>query len=263
MDWGHENRMARMIKPSTGRTVMLAIDHGYFQGPTSGLEQPGKTVESIITYCDALSPTRGVLRYCINPKTDVPIILRISGGNSMARPDDLSDEVVTTCIEEAIRLNACAVSVSVYVGAANQRQSIQNLALVVDEAARYGIPVLGITAVGKDMARDARYLGLATRILAEVGAHIVKTYYCENFEQVVRGCPAPIVIAGGKKVPELEALEFTYKAVNEGAVGVDMGRNIFQSEHPVAMIRAVRAIVHDKASVSAAHDLFNQLEHEG
>jgi len=259
MDWGMENRLAKIIKPNTGRTVMLAIDHGYFQGPTTGLEEPRKTIEPIIQYCDALSPTRGVLRYCVDPKTDTPIVLRVSGGNSMVRPDELSDEVITTCIEDAIRLNAVGVSVSIYVGSENQRQTLSNLASLVDEAIRYGIPVLGITAVGREMARDARYLGLCCRIAAELGANIAKTYYCDDFAKVVRGCPIPIVIAGGKKIPEKDAIALAYNAVQEGAAGVDMGRNIFQSEHPAAMIQAVRAVVHEDYSVEKAFELYQYL----
>ncbi len=255
MSWGLKNRLARIIKPKTGRTVMLAIDHGYFLGPTTGLEQPRKTIEPLIPYADVIMPTRGVLRTSVDPNFDIPVVLRVSGGNSIICKD-LSNEGITTSIEEAIRLNAAGVALSIYVGAEHEHQTLMNLSALVNEAERYGIPVLAVTAIGKDMTRDARYLGLACRIAAELGAHFVKTYYCENFEEVVEGCPVPLVIAGGKKLPEKEALQLTYNAINSGAVGVDMGRNIFQSENPVAMIKAVRAIVHENATVEEAFKLF-------
>jgi len=257
MDWGMQNRLAQIIKPDTGHTVMLAVDHGYFQGPTTGLEEPGKTIEPLLPYADALMPTRGVLRECVNPDTQTTIVLRVSGGNTMARVDELSDEIITTSIEDAVSLNVAAVAVSVYVGSAHQKQTLQNLSDVVNEAVKYGMPVLAVTAVGKDMVRDFRYLSLSCRVAAELGANMVKTYYCEGFEEVVKGCPVPIVMAGGKKIPEKDALTLTRNAIQGGAKGVDMGRNIFRSEYPVAMIKAVRAIVHDKASVDEAFDVFN------
>ena len=268
MDWGLENRLAKMFRPDTGKSVMLAVDHGYFQGPTTGLEDVRKTITPLLTFCDALSPTRGVLRNCVDPKTTTPIILRVSGGNSMARPDELDDEIITTSIEDAIRLNAVCVSVSIYVGSPHQRQTIENLSRVINEANRYGIPVLGIVAVGRDLDKlrqpgmedeFRRYLGLACRIAAEIGSHIVKAYYCKGFEKVVRGCPVPIVIAGGKKVEEEEALQFTSDAIRDGAKGMDMGRNIFQSENPVAMIKAVRAIVHENKTSKEAYEMYKSL----
>lgn len=255
MDWGLKNRLSRIIKPETGRTVMLAVDHGYFLGPTTGLEVPKKTIEPLIPYADTLMLTRGVLRSSINPEFDIPIVLRVSGGNSIL-DEDLSNEGIITSIEDAIRLNAAGVALSIYIGAPHQHQTLLNLAKLVDEAQRYGLVVLAVTAVGKDMARDARYLGLACRIAAEIGAHFVKTYYCEGFEKVVESTPVPLVIAGGKKIPEKEALELTYKAIQAGAVGVDMGRNIFQSEKPVAMIQAVRKIVQEKATAEEAYEFF-------
>jgi putative autoinducer-2 (AI-2) aldolase len=257
MDWGMQNRLAQIINPDTGHTVMLAVDHGYFQGPTSGLEEPGKTIAPLLPYADALMPTRGVLRECVDPHTQTTMVLRVSGGNSMARVDELSDEIITTTIEDAICLNAAAVAVSVYVGSPHQKQTLQNLSDVVNQAIKYGMPVLAVTAVGKDMVRDDRYLSLSCRIAAELGANMVKTYYCEGFENVVKGCPVPIVMAGGKKIPEKDALTLTRNAIQGGAKGVDMGRNIFRSEDPVAMIKAVRAIVHKNASVDEAFDLFN------
>ncbi len=257
MDWGMKNRMSRIFKPNDGRTVMLAVDHGYFLGPTEKLEVPRKTIEPLLPYADSLMLTRGVLRSSVNPNSDVPIVLRVSGGASIIS-EDLSNEAITTSIEDAVRVNATAVTLSIFVGAQYEHQSLVNLAKLVDEGERYGIPVLAVTAVGKDMVRDARYLGLACRIAAELGAQMVKTYYCENFEKVVEACPVPVIIAGGKKTGELDALQLTYNAIQHGASGVDMGRNIWQSDHPVAMIKAVRAIVHENAGVKEAYDLFNK-----
>ena len=257
MDWGMKNRMSRIFKPNDGRTVMLAVDHGYFLGPTEKLEVPRKTIEPLLPYADSLMLTRGVLRSSVNPNSDVPIVLRVSGGASIIS-EDLSNEAITTSIEDAVRVNATAVTLSIFVGAQYEHQSLVNLAKLVDEGERYGIPVLAVTAVGKDMVRDARYLGLACRIAAELGAQMVKTYYCENFEKVVESCPVPVIIAGGKKTGELDALQLTYNAIQHGASGVDMGRNIWQSDHPVAMIKAVRAIVHENAGVKEAYDLFNK-----
>lgn len=261
MDWGMSNRLSNIIKPGTGRTVMLAVDHGYFLGPTSGLEQPGKTVKPLLEYADTLMLTRGVLRSCVNPDTDVPIVLRVSGGTSIL--GNLADEGLTVSMREAIRMNVSGVALSIFVGSELEKQSLLNLAKLVDEAQEFGVPVLAVTAVGKEMARDSRYLGLASRIAAELGVQIVKTYYCDGFEKVVRNCPVPIVIAGGKKIPEPEALELAYNAVKRGAIGVDMGRNIFQSDNPVPMIRAVREVVHNKATPKQALDMYKQLSSEG
>ncbi len=260
MDWGMKNRLSRIIKPRTGRTVMLAVDHGYFLGPTTGLEEPAKTIKPLIEYADSIMLTRGVLRRCVLPENDTPVVLRVSGGTSIL--GNLADEGTTVSMKDALRLNVSAVALSIFVGSELERQTLLGLAGLVDEAEEYGVPVLAVTAVGKDMNRDARYLGLASRIAAELGAHFVKTYYCEDFHRVVRACPVPIVIAGGKKIPERDALELTYRAVNEGAVGVDMGRNIFQSENPVAMIRAVREIVHNNATVDQAYELYRTLSEE-
>jgi len=261
MDWGLQNRLARIIKPETGRTVMLAVDHGYFLGPTSKLENPRATIAPIIQYADALMPTRGVLRTSVDPKTQTPIVLRVSGGTSIIGPS-LADESITTTFEEAIRLNVAAVALSIFVGTDYERQTLLNLADLVNEGETYGIPVLAVTAVGKELGkRDARFLSLSCRVAAELGAHIVKTYYCEEFEKVVGGCPVPVVIAGGPKLDTMnDVFQLTYDAINRGAVGVDMGRNIWQSEHPVAAIQAVRAIVHEKANVKAALQLFEDLK---
>ena len=249
--------MSRIFKPIDGRTVMLAVDHGYFLGPIEKLEVPRKTIEPLVHHADSLMLTRGVLRTSVSTNHDVPIVLRVSGGASIIS-QDLSNEMITTSIEDALRLNASAVTLSIFVGAAHEHQTLVNLAKLVDEGERYGIPVLAVTAVGKEMARDARYLGLASRIAAELGAQMIKTYYCENFEKVVESCPVPVIIAGGKKTSELEALQLTYNAIQHGASGVDMGRNIWQSNHPVAMIKAVRSIVHENASVKEASDLLNK-----
>ena len=256
MDWGLQNRMARFIKPSTGHTVMLAADHGYFMGPTRRLENPRATLEPLLPFADAIAVTRGVLRRSIPPTTDVPIVLRVSGGVTVLK-EDLSDEAITTSLEEAMRLNVSAVALSVFVGAPHEHQSLVSLAELVDEGEAVGVPVMAITAVGKELEkRDARYLSLACRVSAELGAHMVKTYYCENFEKVVEGCPVPLVVAGGPKLDtDRSVLELCAGAIEQGAIGVDMGRNIWQSDHPVAMIRAIRAIVHEKATVREALQL--------
>ena len=258
MDWGMRNRLARIFNQKSGKTVMLAVDHGYFQGPTTGLRNPGETVTPLIPFCDSLFLTRGILRNCISPSSNVPIFLRVSGGPSVL--GELSNEDITTSMKEALRLNAVGVGISIFVGEKNESQTISNLGRLVNEAEEYGMPVLAITAVGKEMGRDARYLGLACRIAAEIGAHIVKTYYCaEDFEKVVEGCPVPIVIAGGKKIPEKDALEMAHNAISKGAAGVDMGRNIFQSENPTAMIQAIRAVIHNGYTPNEAFELFNKL----
>ena len=259
MDWGIKNRLARIFNQKSGRTVMLAVDHGYFQGPTTGLKKPRETITPLLPYCDSLFVTRGILRNCVPASTKTPIFLRVSGGPSVL--GELSNEDITTSMKEALRLNAVGVGISIFVGEKNEDRTIANLGRLVNEAEEFGMPVLAITAVGKEMARDSRYLGLACRIAAEIGAHMVKTYYCaEDFEKVVEGCPVPIVIAGGKKIPERDALEMSYNAISKGAAGVDMGRNIFQSESPVAMIQSVRAVVHEGYSADEAFELFNKLK---
>ena len=257
MDWGIANRLSSVLKPPHGRTVMLAVDHGYFLGPTSGIEEPAITVPPLLPYADSLMCTRGVLRNCINPAGAPPIVLRVSGGSSILR--ELSNEELTVSLDDAVRLNVAAVAISIFVGAEYEKQTLQNMATLIDGAIARGIPVLAVTAVGKDMARDARYLSLACRMAAEMGATFVKTYYCEDFERVVSTCPVSIVMAGGKKIPEEDALKLAHDAVSRGARGVDMGRNIFQSENPVAMIQAVRALVHDGRSPGEAYDLYKSL----
>ena len=255
MDWGMKNRLSKIIKPRDGRTVMLAVDHGYFMGPTGGLENIKKMVDPLLRYADTLMLTRGALRNYIDPRSTIPIVLRVSGGTSIVGPELLHEGTVVS-IDDAIRLNVAGVAYSILVGAKFERDTILGMTEYIDEAELYGIPVLAVTAVGKDMAKDARYLSLASRLAAELGAHIVKTYFCEDFEKVIDTCPVPVVIAGGKKQPEKDALQMAYDALQAGAIGVDMGRNIFQSSNPVAMIKAVNAIVHKKATAKEAFDLF-------
>ena len=257
MDWGMQNRVSSIIQPDSGRTVMLAIDHGYFLGPTTGLEKPSEQIAPLLPYADTLMLTRGVLRYEIDPATRVPIVLRVSGGSSVLK--ELSNEELTVAIEDAIRLNVAGVALSIFVGAEYEKQTLKNLSDLIDVCETYGIPVLAVTAVGKEMGRDARYLGLASRIAAELGARMVKTYYCKDFPKVSGTCPVPCVVAGGKKVPENEALKMAYQAVSDGAVGVDMGRNIFQSGNPIAMIQAVRAVVHKNLDPAKALEMYKDL----
>lgn len=263
MDWGMKNRLARLIKPKTGRGVMLAVDHGYFLGPTYRLEEPRKTIGPLLAYADSIMLTRGVLRTSVDADTDTPIVLRVSGGTSIVGRA-LSDEGITTPMKEAIRLNAAAVALSIFVGTEHEHQTLLNLSQLVSEGEEYGMPVLAVTAVGKELEkRDARYLSLACRIAAELGAHIVKTYYCEGFEKVAGSCPVPVVVAGGPKLDtEMDALQLTYNAVQAGAVGVDMGRNIWQSDFPVAMLKAIRLIVHENGNARQAHELFLSLKQQ-
>lgn len=261
MDWGMKNRLARIIRPETGRTVMLAVDHGYFLGPTTRLEEPQKTIAPLLPYADSVMLTRGVLRTCVDPNTDTPIVLRVSGGSSVIGAS-LANEGITTSIREAIRLNVAAVALSIFVGSEYEQQTLMNLANLVNESEDFGIPVLAVTAVGKELEkRDARFLSLSCRIAAELGARFVKTYYCDGFESVVRGCPVPLVIAGGPKLAtEMDVFQLTYDAVQRGAAGVDMGRNIWQNDHPVAMIQAIRHIVHENGTPKTALDLFNTVK---
>jgi len=258
MDWGMENRLHQLIPG--GRCFFLPIDHGYFQGPTHCLEKPGQTIRPLLEYCDALFLTRGVLRACVDAGNTKPIILRVSGGTSMVGKD-LANELITTSIEEIIRLNACAVGISVFVGSEYEHQTLANLAKLVNECENFGIPVMAVTAVGKEMEkRDARYLSLACRIAAELGARIVKTYWCENFERVVNGCPVPVVIAGGPKCEsEKEVFEFVHDGIEKGAIGINLGRNVWQGSHPVAIAAALRAIIHENANVKKAQEIFNEV----
>lgn len=260
MDWGMENRLAQFIQ-TDGRCLLLPVDHGYFQGPVQRLESPRETLGPLLSYCDAVFVTRGVLRSCVEPGNSKPIILRVSGGASIVGKD-LAHECITTSMEEALRLNACAVGISIFVGTDYEHDSLLNLAKLVDEGERYGIPVMAITAVGRELKkRDARYLALSSRIAAELGARVVKTYYCEKFEKVTHGCPVPIVIAGGPKVDtEYEILQFVHDGMERGAIGVNLGRNIWQNEHPVAMIRAIRAIIHENATPERAQAIYDSVK---
>ncbi len=258
-DWGMKNRLGRIFNPVSGKTVMLAIDHGYFQGPTTGLERIDLNILPLEPFADTLMLTRGILRSIIPPQTQKSIVLRVSGGTSILK--ELSNESLAVDIEDAVRVNASAMAVQVFIGGEHERESITNMTKMVDMGLRYGIPTLAVTAVGKDMVRDAKYFRLATRICAELGAQYIKTYYVsEGFETVTASCPVPIVIAGGKKIPELDALKMAYNAIQEGAAGVDMGRNIFQADSPIAMIKAVRAVVHDNETPEKAFELYNSLK---
>ncbi len=260
MDWGMKNRLSQLVQKD-GHCLWLPIDHGYFQGPTTKLEKPGETVKPLLPYCDALFITRGVLRNCIDPTNSKPIILRVSGGTSMVG-EDLANEGITTSVKDAVRLNASAVGLSIFIGTKYEHQTLLNLSRLVDEAEEYGIPVMAVTAVGKELEkRDARYLSLCCRIAAELGARVVKTYWCENFEKVVEGCPVPVVMAGGPQVDtELEVFEFVYDGMQKGAIGVNLGRNIWKNDYPVAMIKSLRAIVHEKSTAKEANDLFESLK---
>lgn len=261
LDWGMQNRLARIFNPATGRTVMLAVDHGYFQGPTTGLERIDLSIVPLVPYADALMITRGALRSSIPPDISKPVVLRSSGGQSILK--ELSNEMVAVDIEDVVRVNAAAMAVQVYIGSEHEHQSIGNLVKIVDCGNRHGIPTLAVTGVGKELARDSKYLGLATRICAEMGAHFVKTYYCESgFSRVTAGCPVPVLIAGGKKLPELDALQMAYRAIDEGAAGVDMGRNVFQCEAPLAMLQAVRAVVHENERPEKALELYQSLKNQ-
>ncbi|MEW9123723.1 MAG: 3-hydroxy-5-phosphonooxypentane-2,4-dione thiolase [Thermotaleaceae bacterium] len=259
--WGMKSRLSKVFNPKSGKSLMLAFDHGYFLGPTSGLERLDLAIPPLVDYIDCFMGTRGGMTACIDPSTTAnkSIALRVSSGSSVLN-DDLSNEIVSVDIAEVIRMNADLMATQVFIGAPYQKESIENLSKVINTGNTYGIPTMGVVAVGKEMERTTKYFSLATRIIAEVGAHVVKTYYCDDFDTVVASCPIPIVIAGGKKIPEKEALDMCYNAIRMGAAGVDMGRNIFQSEDPLAMVQAVRAIVHDGMDSKEAFDMFNELK---
>ena len=259
MEWGMKNRLSRLIQKD-GKAVFLPIDHGYFQGPTHCLERPGETIKPIYQYADAIMCTRGVLRNCVDPAIEKPIILRVSGAVSVVG-EDLSNESIVTSIREILRLNVMAVSMSVFVGTKNENRTLTNLAKLVDECEDYGMPVMAVTSVGRELEkRTARYLALVARISAEIGARVVKTYYCDDFRKVVEGCPVPVVIAGGPKTEtQKEVFDFVYDGMQAGAIGVNLGRNVWQTENPVAAIRGIRAIVHDGYTSQEATDLYNQV----
>jgi len=263
LDWGMKNRLARIFRPDSGRTVMLAIDHGYFQGPTTGLERVDLHIVPLMPYADALMLTRGILRTTVPPTLTKPIVMRASGGPSILK--ELSNEELAVDIEDAIRMNVAAITLQVFVGGEFETRSVHNMTRLVDMGLKYGIPTMAVTAVGRDMVRDAKYFRLACRICAELGAQMVKTYYVpEGFETVTASCPVPIVMAGGKKLPELDALTMAYNAVQQGAAGVDMGRNIFQSDAPVAMIQAIGKVVHENLKPKQAFDFVETMRrHKG
>ena len=260
MEWGMENRLSQIIQPD-GHCFLLPIDHGYFQGPTTCLEKPGETIKPILEYADGLFVTRGVLRNCVDEKTDIPIILRVSGCTSVIGKD-LAHEALTTSIEEIIRLNASAVGVSVFIGSDYEHETLRNLTKLVNECENFGIPVMAVTAVGKELEkRDARYLGLCCRICAELGARVVKTYWCKDFDKVVEGCPVPVVIAGGPICDtELDVMEFVYDGMQKGAIGINLGRNVWKNPNPVPMMKAMRTIIHDNATPKAANEMFQELK---
>ena len=259
LDWGMKNRLARIFNPETARTVMLAIDHGYFQGPTTGLERVDLNIVPLMPLADALMLTRGILRTTVPPAINKPIVMRCSGGPSILK--ELSNEELAVDIDDAVRMNVSALTTQVFIGGEYETKTVNNLTRLVDMGLRTGIPTMAVTAVGKELTRDAQYLRLASRICAELGAQIVKTYYCpEGFETVTASCPVPIVMAGGKKLPELEALTMAYNAIQAGAAGVDMGRNIFQSEAPRAMMQAVHKVVHNGLKPKEAHELYLSLK---
>lgn len=254
-DWGMKARLSNIFRPESGRTVMLAFDHGYFQGPTTGLERLDLSIAPLAPYTDVLMCTRGALRTVIRPETKKPVVLRCSAGNSILT--ELSNELISVEIDDAIRLGASAMAAQVYIGAEYEHKSIANVVKLIDVGTRYGIPTMAVTGVGADMVRDARYFGLATRIAAEIGSQLVKSYYVDDgFEKIVLGCPVPIVIAGGKKLPERDALEMAYRAINQGAAGVDMGRNVFQSSNPVGMLQALEQVVHYDMTGEEAYAVF-------
>lgn len=261
LGWGMKNRLGRIFNPKSGKTVMLAFDHGYIMGPTSGIERIDLAIPPLIEHVDCLMCTRGGIQSCIDPTMDKPFVMRSSTGATLLK--DLSNEVIGVTIEDSVRMNASAITCQVCIGAEYEKETLANLSYLINEGNRHGIPTLGVTAVGKEMVRDSRYLGLATRVIAENGAHFVKTYYCETgFDEVVAGCPVPIVIAGGKKLPELDALKMAYNAIDQGALGVDMGRNIFLADDPLAMVQAVSVVVHKNEKPEKAFDMYNTLKNE-
>ncbi|MDR1828201.1 MAG: 3-hydroxy-5-phosphonooxypentane-2,4-dione thiolase [Methylobacteriaceae bacterium] len=262
LDWGMKDRLSRMFRPDTGHTVMLAFDHGYIMGSTSGLERLDIVVPRLASHVDVLMGTRGAIRTCVPPTFNKAVALRCSAGSSVL-DEDMSHEVVGVDIDDAIRMNASAMAIQTFIGAPGEKSSIDNLCRTIDAGNRYGIPTLGVVAVGKQMERTTKYFLLATRMVAEFGAHIVKTYYCEDFDKVVAACPVPIVMAGGKKLPENEALTLTYRAIQGGAAGVDMGRNIFQADDPPAMVQAVAKVVHEGFTDKQAFEYYQHIHNGG
>ena len=261
-DWGMKNRLSRMFHPASGNTVMLAFDHGYIMGPTAGLERIDLVIPPLIPHVDVLMGTRGVIRSCIPPAAQTAKCVRVTYDSTVLF-EDMSNGGGFACdIENAIQMNADCMAVQTFIGAPGESRSLELLARTADAGARYGIPTLGVVAVGKDMERIERFFQLATRVLAENGANVVKSYYCEGFERVAAACPVPIVIVGGKKLPEPEALEMAYQAIQEGAHGVDMGRNIFQSDCPAGMAQAIAKVVHEGYTVAQAFEVYKTVKHQ-
>lgn len=260
-DWGMKDRLSRIFNPETGKTVMLAFDHGYIMGSTAGLERLDLVVPQLAPEVDVFMATRGAIRTCVPPTFNKGLALRCSAGSSVL-DEDMSHEVIGVDIEDAIRMNASCMAVQTFIGAPGEKSSIENLCKTIDAGNRFGIPTLGVVAVGKQMERTTKFFLLATRMLAEFGTHIVKTYYCDDFEKVVAACPVPIVVAGGKKVPEAEALEMAYRAIAQGAAGVDMGRNIFQAEDPLAMCKAIGKVVHENYNDKLAYEFYMDVKNK-
>ena len=259
-DWGYRNRLSRIFNPKSGNTVMLAFDHGYIMGPTAGLERLDVIVPPLAQYVDVLMCTRGALRSCIPPTLDKAVALRATHDSSVLFEDMSRGNGLGADVEDAIRLNAACLAIQCFVGAQGEKDSLETLCRAADAGYRYGLPIMGVTAVGKEMERTPKYFGMASRILAELGASIIKTYYCEDFEKVVAACPVPIVIAGGKKLPELDALDMAYRAIHDGAHGVDMGRNIFQSDCPAGMAAAIGKVVHENYTAKQAYEVYEELK---
>lgn len=255
LDWGMKKHLSNIFDPKSGNTVMFAFDHGYFMGSTAGLERLDLVIPKLLPYIDVLMGTRGALRTCVPPENRKSIALRVSSGSSMLN-DDLSHEVLAVGIEDTIRMNADCMAVQTFIGADGQLASIDNLSRCINEGLRYSIPTMGVVAVGKQMERTDSFFKLATRIIAEMGANIIKTYYCDKFEEIVAACPVPIVVAGGKKLSEKDALTLAHVSIRDGARGVDMGRNIFQSEHPAEMAAAIRKIVHENYTDERAYEFY-------
>lgn len=259
-DWGMKTRLARIFNPQSGNTVMLAFDHGYIMGPTAGLERIDLVIPSLIPYVDVLMGTRGMFRACIPPDARVGRCLRVTYDSTVLYDDMSNGGGFASNMENALRMNADCVAVQTFIGAPGESRSLELLCRTADAGARFGVPTLGVVAVGKEMERTEKFFLLATRVLAENGANIVKSYYCEGFEKVAAACPVPIVIAGGKKLPEAEALEMAWRAIREGAHGVDMGRNIFQSDCPAGMARAISKVVHENYTASQAYEVYQEIK---
>jgi len=254
-DWGMKDRLSRIFNPKSGNALILAFDHGYIMGAATGLERLDILIPSLAEDIDVFMATRGALRTCVPPTYNKGIALRCTAGSTVLA-DDVIHEVVGVDIEDAIRMNASCMAVQTFIGSVEEQSSLANLCTVANAGMKYGIPTLGVVAVGKSMARSSQFFLLATRVVAELGAQIVKTYYCDDFEKITAACPVPIVVAGGKALPANEALTLAYRAISQGAHGVDMGRNIFQAEDPKAMAKAIGKVVHEKSTDKMAYEYY-------